>query len=291
MNKSVLMIMGGALLVAILVAVVVQSKLSTKSGAGGATTEILVANKKLLLGERIKAEDVRWQAWPDASAFKGVIKKSEQGDPKKLDVYDTPLRRDIESGEPVTRQAIISDVKGAGNFLAATISPGMRAMAVAVKAETSAGGFVAPGDRVDVILSYTAKLNRDAQDMARNVVSRFASQTVLSNVRVLAVDQKSKDDGKEAKVAKTVTLEVTREGAEVLALAASMGDISVSLRRLGEKDKVEDMITPITTDATTSEVIRKLNDLVDQSAVTSNAVRVYSGSAVQNVPVRASGGQ
>lgn len=286
MNKSVLMIMGGAIVVALIVAMVVQMKLSPKTG-GGPTVEILVANKKLPIGTRIKAEDVRWQAWPEAASFKGVIKKSEQKDPKKLDIYDVPLRRDIESGEPVTRQAIIADIKGGGNFLASTISPGMRAVSVPVKAETGAGGFLSPGDRVDVILSYTVKLNSPAaRDVGSSVVSRNASQTVLSNVRVLGVDQKSKGE-EAAKVAKTVTLEVSREGAEILALAVKMGTISLALRRLGEKDKPEDLVTPITTDATTTEVIRKLNDMVTKSTTRSDTVRVYSGTSVQNVPVRA----
>lgn len=287
MNKSVLMIMGGAIVVALIVAMVVQMKLSPKTG-GGPTVEILVANKKLPIGTRIKAGDVRWQAWPEAASFKGIIKKSDQKDLKKLDVYDVPLRRDIESGEPVTRQAIISDIKGGGNFLASTISPGMRAVSVPVKADTGAGGFLSPGDRVDVILSYTVKLNSAAaREVGRTVVSRNASQTVLSNVRVLGVDQKSKGDDAAAKVAKTVTLEVSREGAEIIALAVKMGTISLALRRLGEKDRPEDLVTPITTDATTTEVIRKLNDMVTKSTKRSDTVRVYSGTNVQNVPVRA----
>lgn len=287
MNKSVLMIMGGAIVVALIVAMVVQMKLSPKTG-GGPTVEILVANKKLPIGTRIKAGDVRWQAWPEAASFKGIIKKSDQKDLKKLDVYDVPLRRDIESGEPVTRQAIISDIKGGGNFLASTISPGMRAVSVPVKADTGAGGFLSPGDRVDVILSYTVKLNSAAaREIGRSVVSRNASQTVLSNVRVLGVDQKSKGDDAAAKVAKTVTLEVSREGAEIIALAVKMGTISLALRRLGEKDRPEDLVTPITTDATTTEVIRKLNDMVTKSTKRSDSVRVYSGTNVQNVPVRA----
>lgn len=281
------MVMGGAIIVAILVAMIVQAKLSPKSEvSGGTSVEILVANKKLLTGERIKPEDVRWQGFPEASAFKGVIKKSDQEDEKDLAVYDTPLRRDIESGEPITMQAIIADVKGGGNFLAASIEPGMRGVGISVKANTAAGGFIAPGDHVDVILSYTAKLDRDAADFAGGVVNRYASQTILSNVKVLAVDQTSKDEGREAKIAKTVTLEVTREGAEILALADSMGDVSLSLRRLGEKDNEVDMLTPLTTDATTSEVIRKINDIMEKSKTTSNTVRVYSGTEIQNIPVR-----
>lgn len=288
MNKSVLAIMGGAVIVAILVALIVQAKLSPGVGSGAvASTEILVASKKLLIGEKIKPEDVRWQAWPESAVFKGMIKRSEQVDEKDLSVYDTPLRRSIESGEPVTLQSVIADVKGGNNFLAASLEPGLRAVGVAVKANTSAGGFLSPGDHVDVVLSYTAKLKGDADKVAGNIVQRYATQTVLSNVRVMAVDQNSKEDeAAEIKVAKTVTLEVTKEGAEILALAESMGDISLALRRLGEKDTPADAATTMVTDATTSEVIRRINALMNKAKTTSNTVRLYSGVTIQNVPVR-----
>lgn len=287
MNKSVLMIMGGAVVVAILVAVVVQAKLSPKAEkTAGTTTEILVANKKLVTGERIKAENVRWQAWPEGSTFKGIIKRSEQEDEKKLAVYDTPLRRDVEAGEPLTMQAIISDVKGSGNFLAASIGAGMRAVAIAVKANTSVGGFISPGDHVDVILSYTTRVDADDEEATQAIISKFASQTVLTNVKVLGVDQVSKGEGREAKVPKTVTIEVSREQAEILALADKMGDLSLALRRLGEKDTTADLTTPLTTDATTSEVLLKVNKMMQNAKTNSGTIRVYNGSAVQNVPVR-----
>src|SRR4051812_18387223 len=105
MNKSVLMIMGGALVVAILVAMIVQSRLSSTPGAAPATmTEILVANKKLMAGEKIKIEDTRWQPWPDEALYVGVMRKSDQPDPTKLTIADAPLRHDVEAGEPITDQ-------------------------------------------------------------------------------------------------------------------------------------------------------------------------------------------
>lgn len=289
MNKNVLMIMGGALVVAIIVAMMVQVKLSPKGGSAQATNEILVASKKLLVGEKIKPEDVRWQAWPDSAVFKGVYEKKEEPDEKKLRIYDAPLRRGVESGEPITKQAIIEDAKGGANFLAASIAPGMRAAAVSVKADTSAGGFVNPGDYVDVIMAYNAELPGQLQAIAGSVVNRYAAQTILSNVRVLAVDQVSKEE-REAKPAKTVTLEVTREGAETLALAIRMGDISLALRRIGEQDTETSVVTPLTTDARTTEVMKTVNKMMSQSGgngSVSNAVRLYNGTAVQNVPVRA----
>lgn len=283
MNKSFLMIMGGALVVAVMVALVVQSKISPKTSKVSLSTEVLVANKKLLTGEKLKAEDVHWQAWPDNAQYKGIIKKSEQPAGGKLAVYGTPLRRNIEAGEPVTMQALIPDVKGGGNFLAASIEPGMRAMALAVKPQTIAGGFITPGDYVDVVLTYATKISTEEQKYAGSLVQKFASQTILSNVRVLAVDQSAKEDVREAKIGKTVTLEVTRQGSEILALAVKMGDITLALRHLGEQDSPDNMPPAITTDATTSNVLQQLNEMKNSS----NIVRMYSGTSVQNVPVRA----
>jgi pilus assembly protein CpaB len=284
MNKSVLMIMGGALAVALLVAMVVQSRLGGHDKSSG--TEILVANKKLHMGEKIKPADVRWQSWPEAALFKGVIRRSEQKDEKKLSVYDAPLRRTVEAGEPVTEQSAISDAKGAKNFLAASIRPGLRAVSVAVRPETAVAGFVGPGDYVDVILSYQPKITGELQQYSADVVQNYASETILSNVRVLAVDQNVKGEDREAKTVKTVTLEVTRPGAETLYLAEKMGEISFSLRRMGDKDGEQEMKSSLTTDMSRSAVIRRVEKIRDKEKTSSDTVRVYSGTGIQNVPVR-----
>lgn len=287
MNKNVLMIMGGAFVVAIVVAMIVQAKLSPKDPkSAGTMTEVLVAAKSLQTGSVLKERDVKWQAWPEKSMFKGLIKKSDQVDEKDIDVYDVPLRRNLQAGEPVTRQALIPDIKGGNNFLAASIAPGMRAVAIGVKANTSAGGFVAPGDRVDVILSYAPRLQSGAKEYSAAIVQQYASQTILHNVKVLAVDQNAADEGREAKVAKTVTLEVSKEGAEVLALGDRMGDITLALRRIGDNEVPAPDARSITTDATTSQVIRKVNDAMYKGK-TGNSIRLYSGNSIQNVPVRA----
>ena len=277
--------MGVALAVAILVALVVQAKLSSKApGSAGNTVEILIAKKKLSVGEKITEKDVLWKAWPESNLFKGVIRKDQQEDEKKLSVYETPLRRDIESGAPITTDAIIPDVKGGNSFLAASIAPGMRAMAISVKPDSSVGGFISPGDYVDVVLSYAPNISSDLQTYSQGIIQRYASQTVLSNIKVLAVDQEAKDEEREAKVAKTVTLELSKQGAEILALATSMGDISLSLRRLGEKDTPKDRAASITTDATTINVLKKI--MGEMQKTNSRTVRVYSGANIENVPVR-----
>lgn len=288
MNKSVLIIMGFALIVAMGVALMVQKKLAPQGDGTPAlpTVEILVASKKMLVGETLDAGAVRWQTWPEAALFDGVIRRAEGQAVEDLAVYEAPLRRNIETGEPVTAQSLIPDIAGGTNFLAAQIGPGMRAMSVAVKPNTMAGGFVAPGDHVDVILSYTPRLTRTAQEHSDKFLSRYASQTVLSNVKVLAVDQSAKEEKREAKIAKTVTLEVSQEGAQILALADSMGDITLALRRIGDKDDEKSQVVPMTTDVTTSDVMKKINDIAKQSKTTNQAVRMYGGPTVINVPVR-----
>jgi pilus assembly protein CpaB len=286
MNKTILMIMGGALIVAVLVAVLVQAKLGGGQKAQIDSSEILVAKRKLSTGDILTPEDIRWQSWPEASFFKGVIKKADQPDENQLDVYDAPLRRNIEAGEPVTRQALVADIKGGNNMLAAMISPGMRAVAIPVKPETMVGGFLTPGDRVDVLLSYAPQLPSDQMGINEQIIKRFASETILSNIKVLAVDQNSKDEAGAAKVGKTVTLEVDREGAETVALARRMGDLTLALRRIGENDKPEDKKNPLTTDATTSQVIKTLNQVKREFNPVKNSVRVYSGNSIVNVPLR-----
>lgn len=291
MNKNVIMIMGGALVVAIIVAMLVQMKLAPKNSGDPVESgiEILVAKKTLLTGEAIRPEDVTWESWPEKSVYSGMIKKKDQPESGELSVYNKPLKRDVERGEPITMQSIVEDITGGAGFLAATIAPGMRAVGIPVKAETAAGGFVAPGDYVDVILTYQVNIDGEAEDYAPALVQKYASETIISNAKVLAVDQNSKVNGREAKVGRTVTLEVSKEDAQVLALGSMMGQMTLSLRRLGEKDTKTDKLTPLTTDARSSYVIGKIYDLMDRSKTTASTVRVYSGSEVQNVPVRTTG--
>lgn len=288
MNKSVLIIMGAALIVAMVVALMVQKKLAPRDDGAPSlpTVEILVASKKMLIGEKLDAAQVRWQTWPEAGLYAGVIRRAGGKEIEDLDVYKAPLRRNIEAGEPVTTQALVPDTKGGTNFLAALIEPGMRAMSVSVKPNTMAGGFITPGDHVDVVLSYTPRLSRTAQEHADKYVSRYASQTVLSNVKVLAVDQSAKEENREAKIAKTVTLEVSQEGAQILALAESMGDITLALRRIGDKDDEKSKVVPFTTDVTTSDVIKKLNNMATESKSSNQAIRMYGGTTIINMPVR-----
>ena len=282
--------MGGALVFAIIVALMVNMKLAPKHPKEVVTSgsEVLVASRDLIAGDVLKAEDVRWQSFPDNATYVGMIKHKDQPDDKKLDVYGKPLRRDVQSGEPITTKAIV-DAHGSGNYLAAALKPGMRAVGIPVKPETTAGGFISPGDYVDVIINFQVSLKGDAANYSDDTVQRYASETILSNVHVLAVDQDAKDESHEAKQsARTVTLEVTKQGAQVLAMASNMGQLSLALRRLGEKDSEADENIPLTTDVSTSKIIQKIykTEASGGSKSTNTNVRVYSGGAITNVPVR-----
>jgi len=283
------MIMGGAVIIAIAVGMIVHMKVAPKAAKEQKAVngvEVLVAAKSLSAGEVLRADATHWESWPEGISFNGMIKKKDQVDEKKVEAFGKPLRRDIQQGEPITTQAVVMDAS-AGGFLAAGIEPGMRAVGVSVKAETMAGGFIGPGDHVDVILTYQLNLKGDAENYSSETVQRFASETILSNLRVLAVDQNAREAGREAKVGRTVTLEASKEGAQVLAMASTMGEITLSLRRLGEKDTAADAEPPLTTDVTSSRVIRRIYEIMEQSKTATGSVRLYNGSSVINLPVRA----
>jgi pilus assembly protein CpaB len=282
-----LMVIGGALLAAIVVALMVQVTLGGKKKGGDAGPEVLVANKTLLTGEILRPDDTHWEHFPDNAIFKGMIKRKDQTDEKKLAVYNKLLRRSVESGEPITTQTVVTDADSNGNFLAASIAPGMRAMSIPVKADVMTGGFVTPGDHVDVIMTYQLSMKGDAAKYAAAEIQKYASETVLSNVRVLAVDQNAKEASHNPKVGRTVTVEVSKEGAQILAMAAKMGALTLSLRRLGEKDAAVDMAMPLTTDVRTSRVIQKIYGDMNKSQTESDTVRIYDGATVINMPVRA----
>jgi len=114
--------------------------------------------------------------------------------------------------------------------MAAVLTPGKRAVGVKVNAERGAGGFILPNDRVDVIL--TRKLGQDSSG-----VPAYQAATVLRDIRVLAVDQTSDEEGdSKAIVGKTATFELSERESEILALAEAMVDLSLTLRSLSKSE-------------------------------------------------------
>ena len=184
--------------------------------------DVLVASANVGPGHPLDATSVRWQAWPKTALDVSFITKTKQPDSAKT-VTGLIARSPLVSGEPITASNTVhADTTG---FMAATLTSGMRAISVTVSPQTSAGGFILPNDRVDVLLT------RD------NGGKSYESETVLKDVRVLAIDQTiQQDKDKETVVGHTATLELTPEQAELMAKSEQSGVISLALRSLGDSD-------------------------------------------------------
>ena len=196
------------------------------------TAEVLVANAEIGMGTTVAGPDLRWQTWPAASASNSFIRRSERPDATK-EVTGSIARAPFIAGEPIREPKLVK-ANGSG-FMAAILPTGMRAISTEISPETGAGGFILPNDRVDVILSKREK-NPDKSGPPDLV----NSEIILTNVRVLAIDQAPKEkDGQNAVVGKTVTLELKPEQAETLARARQTGTLALALRSIADLNTVE----------------------------------------------------
>ena len=187
---------------------------------------VLVAKQALPAGTLIKEKQLRWQAWP-SSGLSGAYMK--EGDITPEDLVGTVVRIGIATGEPISETRVVRP--GEHGFLAAVLRPGFRAMSIPVNATTGIAGFVFPGDRVDIVLSIRVEpLEKEVQGKKTRPLQ--ASETVLTDIRVLAIDQSTNDQAEEPNPVKTVTIEVTPKQVEVVTLITQLGRLSLSLRSL-----------------------------------------------------------
>ena len=192
------------------------------------TQKVLVAKADIGRGQFIRPEHLRWQSWPEDGIAQNYVLEGK----RPLEEFVGAVARDpIGGGEPVTDSRVVQP--GSGGFLAAVLQPGMRAVSVPVTATSGISGFVFPGDRVDLILTHVLP----KEENRTSSIERRASETVLRDVRVLAIDQKVEGKPGEALVAKTTTLEVTPKQSEVIAVAVDMGKLSLALRSLAAHDQ------------------------------------------------------
>jgi pilus assembly protein CpaB len=235
MDFKKLALLVGALIVAAVTAVTAKNMFS---GAGAPTAsatpvvpagpEVLVATRSLPVGTIIDAEALRYQVWPDGLVQPAYFIKGKPGtDPAQL--LGTVVRTEITAGQPLTQGSLIKP--GERGYLAAALGPGMRAVTVAVSATSGVAGFVFPGDRVDIVLTQEVPGGGDGTPLK-------VSETVLRNVRVLATDQRMSAEGEDGKPVvtrvSTVTLEATPKIAEKIAVAQTIGQLSLSLRSIAD---------------------------------------------------------
>ncbi len=210
------------------------------------TSMVLVAKADLPAGHTMAPEDMTWQAWPQDSlnaafivqqagaaprtdtekvaAKAADIAKAATGgqDPQVAALVGSVVREPILANEPMTDRKLVR--AGGAGIMAITLESGMRAMAIPLSAESAAGGFILPGDHVDVVMTHQLEGGQGG-------AKRFASDTVLKNVKVLAIDQTTgTPKGGTAVVGATATLQVNSKQAEVLALSKAQGELALVLR-------------------------------------------------------------
>nr|WP_295370574.1 Flp pilus assembly protein CpaB [uncultured Sphingosinicella sp.] len=249
MDVRKLMLLIGALVIAAVTAVMAKNMFTGASAPQAAATpvvpkgpEVLVATRTLPVGTIIDAEALRYQPWPkelvqnayfikpgtDPVGGDDQAKAAEQQKPvNPADLLGTVVRNEITAGQPLTHGALIKP--GERGFLAAALGPGMRAVSVSVSATTGVGGFIFPGDRVDVMLS---------QDVAGDGAPLKVTETVLRNMRVLAVDKRTYGVDPQGKpifgASRLVTFEATPKIAEKIQVAQKIGSLSLALRSIAD---------------------------------------------------------
>jgi pilus assembly protein CpaB len=225
----------GALVIAVVTAVMAKNMFAGAGAQQAAAApmvpvgpKILVAKKALPAGTIIDADSLSLQPWPKElmqSAY--YVEGQPDGDPKKL--LGTVVRYPITAGQPVTRGSLVGP--GDRSFLAAALGPGMRAITVPVNISSAVAGFVFPGDHVDLVLTQTVQGGGDGPPLK-------VAETIIRNLRVLATDQRisgKDDEGKTVvKTFSNVTFEVTPRIAEKIAVAQSLGSLSMSLRSIAD---------------------------------------------------------
>jgi pilus assembly protein CpaB len=190
------------------------------------TVDVLIANNDIGTGNAVSPTDFRWQTWPAAAAGPAFIRKSDRPDAINQ-LAGSVARSPFFDGEPVRESKLIR-ADGSG-YMAAILPTGMRAVSTDISPETGAGGFILPNDHVDVILT---RRNRDVEK-SNGGVETHTSETILNNVRVLAIDQTVEEkNGQRVVVGKTATLELSPGQAETLTVSRQLGTLSLALRSL-----------------------------------------------------------
>ena len=183
-------------------------------GAQEKTVRVLVANKDFQRGERLGVDTTRWVAWPEKALSPSFLTEASGAKPE--DLGEAVARTLIVAGEPIIEQKIVR--AGSTGLMAAILTPGMRAVTQRVSPETASGGFILPGDRVDIL--HTAEDD-----------TKTRTRTIFENVRVLAIDALYAEAPEASNVpGSTVTLEFSPEDAEAFVTARSNGNVSLVLR-------------------------------------------------------------
>jgi pilus assembly protein CpaB len=224
---------GGAGYVAKKMLVPPPAKVIVKEAPGPAIdlVDVLVLNGDVGMAETL-GDRIAWQSWPSKGLNEHFITRDKE--PEALEKYKGSMARvAMYAGEPLRKSKLIGEGQ---SFMSSILPTGRRAVATQISASTSAGGFILPNDYVDVIMTRRS-------DTATST-SGFATETILKNIRVLAIDQTIQEDaeGRRVKVGETATLELTPQQAEIITVAQQVADrLTLSLRAVVDtKEQVTD---------------------------------------------------
>jgi pilus assembly protein CpaB len=196
------------------------------------STQVLAARTNIPIGQSVNEGNFHWISWPSKAVSPDYITKASGGVEKAHKLIGSIARQAMLAGEPITAQKLVKP--GQGGVLAAILPKGMRAVSTKIRAETAAGNLILPNDHVDVILIRRIKRQRGT---GNGNDEETVADTLFRNVRVIAIGQQIETkDGKKSveHTATTATLEVTPRQAEMLALANSLGEVTLSLRSISD---------------------------------------------------------
>jgi pilus assembly protein CpaB len=236
--------------------------------------EVLVADLDLPAGSFVKPQHLRWQSWPNDDVPDTYVLKGTRSEEEMVGAV---VRSRIAAGEPITDGAVVKP--GDRGFLAAVLSPGMRAVSVPINPTSSNSGLIFPGDRVDLILTQSLITGQEEGSIRR------VSETVLSNIRIIAMGTETSDDpqaGKANEKAKTATFEVTPHQAEAVTVLTELGKLSLSLRSLATEAPDELAALPETSRLTWDHDVTR----VLQSGRISTRLLVLRGANSEDVQVQ-----
>ncbi|HEY4546555.1 MAG TPA: Flp pilus assembly protein CpaB [Pedomonas sp.] len=229
MNVRSLILVIAALLIAVVTAFMARSLMSGRdTGPAQAVAKvatdqkILVAARPLPAGRILQADDLKWQPWPEDAVHEAYV---PEGASSVSDMTGKVVRSAFLAGQPLTKDAVVGPQDR--GFMAAVLTPGMRAITVSISSTSGVAGFVFPGDRVDLVVTHQVERGE-----ARALQ---VSETVIRNVRILAIDQAVASEAGQAKVGSTATLEVTPKQVEKINVMQQLGGLSLSLRPLAER--------------------------------------------------------
>jgi pilus assembly protein CpaB len=194
-------------------------------------SEVLVLQQDVPMGGTL-GNSLSWQAWPASGINENFI--TREANPGALEQYGQSIARvAMYSGEPLRTSKLIGEGQ---SFMSSILPSGSRAVATRIAADTSAGGFILPNDRVDVIMTRR-------NDNAVGGADTYVTETILKNIRVLAIDQAIQEDeeGRRVRVGDTATLELTPQQSEIITVAQQIADrLTLALRPVADATEVVD---------------------------------------------------